>query len=92
MPTDVTQPSPRPYCRARYWPSKVGRVAKEPMVTRNFRVPRKVWDDALATADAAGVSLSDALREFVEWYARYPRARQPWRPDAAVRAGERADS
>lgn len=90
MTTDVTQPSPRPYCRTRYWPSRVARVAREPMVTRNFRVPRQTWADALATADAAGASLSDALREFVEWYAHYPRAREPWRPEHGVRSPARA--
>jgi len=56
------------------------------MVTRNYRVPKRDWDDAMATADAAGESFAEALRDFTEWYAHRPRAREPWRPERAVKA------
>jgi hypothetical protein len=62
------------------------------MKTRNFRVPDHVWDDALATADAAGENFADRLREFTEWYGRQPHSRDPRRPAKAVRAPRVADA
>ena len=61
------------------------RVARIPMETRSFRAS-KAWDDAIATADAAGENFADRLREYVDWYSRQPGARAPRRPPKAVRA------
>lgn len=82
----MTQSHVRSRCRVWHKPSTVARVAREPMKTRNFRASGKAWEDAKATADAAGENLSDRLREFVEWYGRQPHAREPRRPARAVRA------
>jgi hypothetical protein len=59
------------------------------MKSRNFRAPDNIWDDAVATADAAGENLADRLREFLEWYSRQPSARPPRRPEKAARAADR---
>jgi hypothetical protein len=61
------------------------------MKPRNFRASDQAWDDAIATADAAGENLADRLREFLEWYSRQHGARAPRRPDKAVRAAELTD-
>lgn len=57
--------------------SKPGRP---PMRVRNFRVRDRLWDASIATADAAGDSLPERIREFLEWYSRQPGARAPRRP------------
>lgn len=82
----MAQSHVRSRCRVWHKPSTVAGVARTPMKTRNFRAPDKTWDDAQATADAAGENLSDRLREFLEWYGRQPHAREPRRPPRAVRA------
>lgn len=82
----MTQSHVRSRCRTWHEPSTVARVARRPMKTRNFRAPDKPWEDALATADAAGENFADRLRDFVDWYSRQPQAREPRRPARAVRA------
>lgn len=66
-----------------------GRTVMKPV---NFRAPGTDWEDALATADAAGEHLPDELRNFLAWYARKPGARAPRRPEKAVRASDTAAS
>ena len=80
----MTHTSPRPYCAPAGTRPRVTRVAREPMVTRNYRVPQRDWDAAMRTADEAGESWADALREFTAWYAHRPRAREPWRPERSA--------
>jgi hypothetical protein len=88
----VPQPSPRPYCPPQHTRPKVTRVAREPMVTRNYRVRKPAWDDAMATAAAADESFAEALRDFTDWFAHRPRAREPWRPERGVKAPAADDS
>lgn len=80
------------YCSAYAKRSTVRRVARTPMKPVNFRAPAADWEDALATADAAGEHLPDELRNFLAWYARKPGARAPRRPDKAARASDSAAS
>lgn len=87
----MTQSHVRSRCRTRHAPSTLARMAREPMKTRNFRAADKPWDDAMATAEAAGENFSDRLREYVAWYSRQPYAQEPRRPGKAVRA-PRADA
>lgn len=78
-------PYGRTHCHSQYAGPTLGRVARPAMKSWNFRAPEYVWKDALATADAAGESLPDRLREFLEWYGRQPHARDPRRPAHAER-------
>ena len=39
-------------------------------VTRSLRVNRALWDRAMTKADERGESLSEAIRRFLERYAR----------------------
>lgn len=64
----------------------ITRMARQPKTTKNFRVSKQVWADAMATAAANDEVLGEELREFVAWYSRQPGARAPRRPAAAVRA------
>lgn len=78
-------PYGRTHCDSANGRSTLTRVAKPAMKSWNFRAPEHVWKDALATADAAGDSLPDRLRDFLDWYSRQPYAREPRRPGQAVR-------
>lgn len=84
----MSHPNGRTHCRTQHRVATVFRVARPPMKSRNFRASDRSWDDAIATADAAGENLADRLREFLDWYSRQPGARAPRRPDTAVRAAE----
>ena len=85
MKTDVTHPSPRSYCSARTWPSKVTHVAREPMVTRNFRVSEIKWEAVKARAEKTDYLLSDFLRDCVDWREADPQLWEDVEAEAARR-------
>ena len=48
---------------------------------RSFRVPNLVWQRFIEATVRAGTNPRTVLREFVLWYADYPGAELPTRPD-----------
>lgn len=78
----MTEPVVRPYCTRRTPLGTVRRVARQATKPRPVRMTDDLWKRALATAEAAGENLPDAIRDFVAWYARVPGARPPRRPAA----------
>jgi hypothetical protein len=47
---------------------------------RVVRIDDQVWRDLGAAADDAGTTRSDLIRQLVNWYLRYPKAKRPDRP------------
>lgn len=45
-------------------------MPKEPMKSRVIRVPEKVWAAAKKRADEKGETVSEAVRRFLEGYAK----------------------
>lgn len=45
-------------------------MPKEPMKNRVVRVPDRVWEAAKKRADEKGETVSEAVRKFLERYAR----------------------
>ena len=45
-------------------------MPKEPMKSRVIRIPDRLWDAAKQRADEKGETVSEAVRKFLERYAR----------------------
>ena len=45
-------------------------MPKEPMEKVSLRVPRKLWERAMVRADEKGETVSEAVRKFLERYAK----------------------
>lgn len=46
-------------------------MPKEPMVSRNIRVPAKLWDDAKTAADSSSdETISDVIRRLLTQYVK----------------------
>lgn len=54
---------------------------------RSIRVAAATWDVAKRRAREQGKTMSELIREFLDWWLRVPGAKLPTRPD--VESGER---
>lgn len=59
---------------------------------RSIRIAAATWDEAKAKAREQGKSMSELLREFLDWWLRRPGAKLPPRPAADDTRGKADES
>lgn len=70
-------------------PAKIPNVPNPENFTpiRSIRIAAAIWDEAREKAKAQGKSMSELIRDFLNWWLRRPNAKLPTRPP--VTPGER---
>lgn len=66
-------------------PAKIPNVPNPENFTpiRSIRIAAAIWDEAREKAKAQGKSMSELIRDFLNWWLRRPGAKLPARPPAA---------
>lgn len=64
-------------------PTKIGGVPNPENFTpiRSIRIAARTWDLAKQRAREQGLSMSELIRQFLDWWLRVPGAKLPKRPD-----------